>query len=269
MSLLPDPAECTMSNPSSDSENNSENEAQALAKPQKIKKKEKRGIIYLSTIPKFMNVTKVREIFGEYGEVDRVFLQPEEKKEDKNKVRKKRKPAKHFTEGWIEFKKKRIAKQVAALLNNKQIGGRKRSKYYDFIWNIKYLPRFKWVHLSERLAYERAVRKQRMNTEIAQAKREATIFSNNVDLGERLSKRQTKESDQQKELRKSLDSEKIVHQYKQRELDSEIVEKKLKLLNDTSVKIKKKNKVAHQKETGPLSEEGRQDFLKSLFGNRK
>ncbi|KAE8745914.1 hypothetical protein FOCC_FOCC007431, partial [Frankliniella occidentalis] len=189
--------------------------------------------------------------------------------EDKNKVRKKRKPAKHFTEGWIEFKKKRIAKQVAALLNNKQIGGRKRSKYYDFIWNIKYLPRFKWVHLSERLAYERAVRKQRMNTEIAQAKREATIFSNNVDLGERLSKRQTKESDQQKELRKSLDSEKIVHQYKQRELDSEIVEKKLKLLNDTSVKIKKKNKVAHQKETGPLSEEGRQDFLKSLFGNRK
>lgn len=55
--------------------------------------------------------------------------------------KKKRKPSKHFTEGWIEFKKKRIAKQVAALLNNKQIGGRKRSKFYDFIWNIKYLPR--------------------------------------------------------------------------------------------------------------------------------
>lgn len=38
-------------------------------------KKKKRGIIYLSSIPKFMNVTKVREIFSEYGKIDRVYLQ--------------------------------------------------------------------------------------------------------------------------------------------------------------------------------------------------
>ncbi|KAK3925629.1 Pre-rRNA-processing protein esf2 [Frankliniella fusca] len=253
----------------SESENNSKNNDEKNMKSKETIKKEKRGIIYLSTIPKFMNVTKVREIFGEYGEVDRVFLQPEEKRGDKSKLKKKKKPAKHFTEGWIEFKKKRVAKQVAALLNNKQIGGRKRSKYYDFIWNIKYLPRFKWVHLSERLAYERAVYKQRMNTEIAQAKREAAIFSNNVDLSERLSKRKDKETDQQTELRISEESDKIVHNYKQRELDSEIIEKKLKQLNNASMQIKKKKKVAHKKETGQLSEESRQDFLKSLFGKRK
>ena len=29
-------------------------------------------------------------------------------------------------------------------------------------------PRFKWVHLSERLAYEAAVRQQRLRTEISQ-----------------------------------------------------------------------------------------------------
>ena len=40
-------------------------------------KKHKRGIIYLSTIPRFMNVAKVREIFSQFGEVDRIFLQPE------------------------------------------------------------------------------------------------------------------------------------------------------------------------------------------------
>lgn len=39
-------------------------------------KKYKRGIIYLSTIPQYMNVTKVREIFGQYGELGRVYLQP-------------------------------------------------------------------------------------------------------------------------------------------------------------------------------------------------
>lgn len=51
------------------------------------------------------------------------------------------KPAKHFTEGWIEFLSKRIAKDVAAKLNNTMIGGRKKSRYYDYIWNLKYLPR--------------------------------------------------------------------------------------------------------------------------------
>lgn len=39
------------------------------------KKNPKRGIIYLSTIPPYMNVTKIREIFNEYGTLGRVYLQ--------------------------------------------------------------------------------------------------------------------------------------------------------------------------------------------------
>jgi len=39
-------------------------------------KRKKRGIIYLSSLPKYMNVTTVREIFSEYGTVKRIFLQP-------------------------------------------------------------------------------------------------------------------------------------------------------------------------------------------------
>ena len=39
------------------------------------KKPPKRGIIYLSTIPPYMNVTKIREVFGEYGKIGRVYLQ--------------------------------------------------------------------------------------------------------------------------------------------------------------------------------------------------
>ena len=35
----------------------------------------KPGIIYLSRIPQFMSVKKVREIFSQYGTVGRVFLQ--------------------------------------------------------------------------------------------------------------------------------------------------------------------------------------------------
>lgn len=94
----------------------------------------------------------------------------------------------NFTEGWVEFESKRIAKKVSVLLNNQRIGTRKKSRYYDMVWNIKYLPRFKWVHLSERLAYERAVYKQRLRAEIAQAKKEASYFQNNVEKSQKKKK---------------------------------------------------------------------------------
>lgn len=43
----------------------------------KPKKKRKKGIIYISNIPKHMNVTRIREFLGEYGNIGRVYLQPE------------------------------------------------------------------------------------------------------------------------------------------------------------------------------------------------
>ena len=39
------------------------------------------GIIYLSRIPPFMSVKKIRQIFSTYGEVDRIFLQPDGKQQ--------------------------------------------------------------------------------------------------------------------------------------------------------------------------------------------
>lgn len=38
-------------------------------------KKRKRGIVYLSNIPKYMNISKIRELFSIYGEVGRIYLQ--------------------------------------------------------------------------------------------------------------------------------------------------------------------------------------------------
>ena len=40
------------------------------------------GIIYLSRIPPFMSVKKIRQIFSAYGEVDRIFLQPDGKQKE-------------------------------------------------------------------------------------------------------------------------------------------------------------------------------------------
>ena len=65
---------------------------------------------------------------------------------------------KNFTEGWVEFADKRIAKRTAVALNGQRMGGKRRSAYYDDLWCIKYLPRFKWDDLTEEIAYQKAVR---------------------------------------------------------------------------------------------------------------
>jgi len=39
-------------------------------------KAEKPGIVYLSRIPRRMNVKQIRHVFGSFGEVGRVFLKP-------------------------------------------------------------------------------------------------------------------------------------------------------------------------------------------------
>ncbi|XP_069106428.1 activator of basal transcription 1-like [Argopecten irradians] len=132
------------------------------------------GVIYLSRIPPFMSVKKIRDIFSEYGDVERIFLQPNERGANTKKGR-------LFTEGWLEYSSKKVAKQVALSLNNTNVGGKKSSQWYDELWNIKYLHRFKWAHLNERLAYEKEVRKQRMRTEISQVKRQAQFHIRNAE----------------------------------------------------------------------------------------
>ncbi|KAF7633362.1 CULT domain-containing protein, partial [Meloidogyne graminicola] len=59
----------------------------------------------------------------------------------KNSVPEKRGPhkRKRYTEGWVEFKNKRCAKEVAQMLNGQLVGGRKRSAAYDSVWTMKYL----------------------------------------------------------------------------------------------------------------------------------
>ena len=40
----------------------------------------KPGIVYLSKIPSLMTVKKIRQVFLQYGDVGRIFLQPDGKK---------------------------------------------------------------------------------------------------------------------------------------------------------------------------------------------
>jgi hypothetical protein len=57
----------------------------------------------------------------------------------------------HYTEGWVEFKDKKVARTVAEMLNAQPIGGKKGSRWRDDIWTMKYLPKFKWYMLTEQV----------------------------------------------------------------------------------------------------------------------
>ena len=137
---------------------------------------DKRGVIYMSRIPPFMKPNKARTLLEPYGEITRIYLAEEDAS-----VRKKRKEgggnsSRQFAEGWVEFADKKLAKRVAESLNNTPIGGRKGDFYRDDTWNLKYLKQFKWEYLTEKVAYERRVREQKVKASMMQAKRENAEF---------------------------------------------------------------------------------------------
>ena len=57
----------------------------------------------------------------------------------------------HYTEGWVEFTDKKVARSVAAMLNAQPIGGKKGTRWRDDVWTMKYLPKFKWHMLTEQI----------------------------------------------------------------------------------------------------------------------
>ncbi|KAI8826700.1 uncharacterized protein EV422DRAFT_511113 [Fimicolochytrium jonesii] len=153
--------------------------AKALAKFQE--KQQATGVVYLSRIPPFMRPVKLRQLLARYGALGRIYLAPEDPKITARRKKYRKNKRQNYTEGWVEFLDKKVGRRVAEHLNGKQIGGKKRSFYYDDLWNMKYLPKFKWNHLTEQIAYELKVREQRLKTEMAQAKKETKEYVKNVE----------------------------------------------------------------------------------------
>jgi len=144
-------------------------------------KKKKPGIIYLSSVPEGMSVGAMVSYFAQFGQVGRTYLVPVTTGGGFQTSQKNVHKCTRFSEGWIEFMSKKIAKRVAEQINCTQVGGKnKRAKRHSILWNIKYLPRFKWHHLSERLKYEKAAKEQQMRVEVSQVKKEAEHFEASV-----------------------------------------------------------------------------------------
>ncbi|KAF5371970.1 hypothetical protein D9615_008103 [Tricholomella constricta] len=171
---------------------------EALEEFKKIQ--DRAGVIYISRIPPGMRPTKVRHLMSMHGEIGRVYLQQEDAK--RAYLRKKYTSTKkaHFTEGWVEFKDKKVARNVAEMMNAQPIGGKKGTRWRDDIWTMKYLPKFKWNMLTEQVAHEAAIHAAKLRVELSHSRTEQQEYLKNVELARVLEKRAEKKREKGEEL---------------------------------------------------------------------
>jgi len=189
--------------------------------PEQLEKQKKRikktGVCYLSKIPPYMKPSKLRAVMTRFGEVDRLFLKPEDTTAHQKRVKYGGNKKKNYTEGWVEFVNKKDAKLAAATLNANKLGGKKTSYYYDDIINIKYLSGFKWIDLTQQIAKETEARQAKLALELSQQQKLNKTFINNVEKSKTISKIQKKRKEKDQE---TSDDTEIRRSFKQRKVTS-------------------------------------------------
>ena len=152
-----------------------------------------KGVVYLARVPPYMRPIKVKQLLSAYGEVGRVYLAPEDAGAYARRVRAGGNKRLQFTEGWVEFLDKRIARATAESIHNARVGdglgvrGRARRGFYgDDLWSVQYLRGFKWHHLTEMSAYERRVKGVRLRAALSGARKDADAFLLRVEQAQGL-----------------------------------------------------------------------------------
>lgn len=149
------------------------------------------GVVYLSRIPPSMTPHELRGYLEPFGKLGKIFLTPDDRTmktgKHASKDHRERRKAR-FTEGWVEFLKKKNAKTAALALNGSIMGGKKSNRFHDDMWNIKYLKGFQWSNLNEQVTYEKAIRQQKLRTEISQARKVNNQFIKQTERAKEMEK---------------------------------------------------------------------------------
>ncbi|EFA76667.1 RNA-binding region RNP-1 domain-containing protein [Heterostelium album PN500] len=166
---------------------------------------QEKGIIYLSTIPEKMTPSKLKNLLLKYGTVTRMKL-------IKANVDRKAYRNDMYKEGWIEFSEKKIARKIALLLHNQPMGGKNRDIHKDCLWNIIYLPKFKWHHLMDKLVQKRLERDKKIQLELNRVRKENVQFMEQVEKSKIIAGVNTK---------KNKENNKVIRTFKQRSVHEE------------------------------------------------
>lgn len=149
-----------------------------------------RGVVYLSRIPPRLTPQRLQRTMSEFGKVSHMFLREESKEKRQRRKKECGMGGRRYTDGWVEFEDKDVARTVAASLNGAAIGGPRRCYFAQDLWVMKYLPGFTWDDLQEHLDRERENRHQRLQLAISRAKHENDAFLENVAASKRMRSRE-------------------------------------------------------------------------------
>ncbi|QKX57888.1 uncharacterized protein TRUGW13939_05008 [Talaromyces rugulosus] len=151
-------------------------------KPTKKKKKDKTGVIYFSSLPPYLKPFALKTLLLQrgFGPINRVFLTPAVASTSGAGSRRSNK-RKMYSDGWVEFESKKVAKVCAETLNATTVGG--RSWYRDDVWNMKYLRGFRWADLMEQVQIERSQREAQRRIEDTRSRKEDKVFLSGVEKG--------------------------------------------------------------------------------------
>ncbi|VDL59197.1 unnamed protein product [Hymenolepis diminuta] len=138
-----------------------------------VKKEKVPGVLYFSSIPTGMNVAMLTDELSHFGKINRVYLVP--------KKSKKKKSQRLYSEGWVEFFKKKHAKEAARALNCVEVPGGKRKPWFSELWNVQYLPKVTWGDLFAIEQKDEEQRRIQKDRDIIAAKRQARQFKNSLN----------------------------------------------------------------------------------------
>lgn len=155
--------------------------------PETKRKKPKRGVIYLSRLPPNIEITSVRTLLSRTGRITNLWLRPETREQKKQRVSlggSRRRTT--FRDGWVEYSSRNDARETVALLNGRPMTALKRKgRWANDLWCMKFLPAFEWRHLTAEVFGGRE-RILKVREEMAAARQERNWVEERARLSERL-----------------------------------------------------------------------------------
>lgn len=180
------------------------------------------GVIYLSRIPPGVEPNTLRSLLSGVGRTSRIWLRPiaavmspggELKKGHMDSGRQEKASqdgaGDKYADGWIEFPRRRDAKRAVALLNgNPMAGAKKKGRFANDLWAMRFLPKFTWDDLSREVFGSRRERVLEVREQVADARRERAWVESRVALSGHIRKKQLRRGQVSKPKRKF--SQKVV-----------------------------------------------------------
>ncbi|CAN8068507.1 unnamed protein product [Agarophyton chilense] len=165
-------------------------EPSASGKPKAKPKRATRGVIYLSRLPPNIEITSVRMLLSRTGKITNMWLRPETREQQKQRLAlggSRRRTI--FRDGWVEYSSRKDARETVQFLNGQPMTGSKRKgRWANDLWCMKFLPGFEWRHLTTEIFGGRE-RILRVREEMAAARQQRNWVEERSRLSERFRKK--------------------------------------------------------------------------------